>query len=102
MSLLPCHVPSSRIAGHASIQHSSALSTTASPDYPASDGSMAGRRSIRWARQSVPSRLSNFVPLDLRSAFDMGEPRNSTLSNGMVEYAFDDGGSFINYPGHLF
>src|SRR6476646_1402373 len=34
MSLLPCHVPSSRIAGHASIQHSSALSTTVSPDYP--------------------------------------------------------------------
>ena len=33
-------------------------------------------------------------------AFDMGAPQFN-LSNGMVKYAFDDRGSFINYPGFI-
>jgi hypothetical protein len=31
----------------------------------------------------------------------MGGAPQFNLSNGMVKYAFDDRGSFINYPGHL-
>lgn len=47
------------------------------------------------------SHLSSSVPPDLQSAFDMGGAPQFNLSNGMVKYAFDDRGSFINYPGHL-
>ena len=45
--------------------------------------------------------LHNKAPLDLRSAYDIGEPGNSTSAKGMVEYVFGDSGSFINHPGRL-
>jgi hypothetical protein len=51
-----------------------------------------------WTFDSIA--LKNSVSLIFGPLLIWGT-RNSTLSNGVVEYAFDDGGGFIDHPDHL-
>jgi hypothetical protein len=62
------------------------------------------RRTGRLLTPSTPvssSALAARPPQPSCGKCRMGERAQLNLSKGMAEYAFDDGGSFINHPGHL-